>query len=162
VDIVDLEEISEGGDISRMLRAYKQSEGGHGQEQRRIGTQRSPDLFPVPCVNICKARKGERAQCASAISLLCNIPERAENAVPDGHRQRRIGPGQVRRFQVELRCPTGSRARNKDYGACEPTDVNNVDTTFARGQLPFASWGYHPFRQFGFWRASKTLGKPSR
>jgi hypothetical protein len=66
---------------------------------------------------------------------------------PDGHRQRRIGPGQVRRFQVELRCPTGSRARNKDYGACEPTDA--VDTTLACGQLPFASCGYHPFRQFG-------------
>jgi hypothetical protein len=83
VDIVDLEEINEGGDISRMRRTYKRGEGDHGRKRRegRIGAQRIPDPFPVFCANICNARKGERAQCASANSPLCNISERAEHAV---------------------------------------------------------------------------------
>jgi len=56
--------------------------------------------------------------------------------------------------QVELSCPTRTRARNNDYGAFEPTDIINsrnrfVVATFTREWLRVAFWGYHPFRRFG-------------
>jgi hypothetical protein len=137
----------------RICRACKWDHGARAKGGSECNTARI--AFPFLSVDIfATLTKGNASNMSRRFLCYITSLDVQKMRFPDGRRPRRLGPGQVRRFQVKLRCPTGSRTYNKDYDALEPTVlVSNrdglIDTSFARGRLHFASLGCRPFRGLG-------------